>query len=256
MLVEIILAFVLAIGVTYFITELTIRVKNKNDDLVVRTLVSTDQAIMYNAIMRDIYSGNKFKCSDLSINDNVFKYKTFTNILSEYSSVSLITCTDGDNVSVSIPMKVEQLSEDYSVNINMKNGSASVDTGDSLDDTDAESGGSTVSGKSIFLSSGEIVWKIYRRTGVAKACLASTNVQTAPPISKYTCYEEYDTIVGGHNRDHTVYLWVYGVSEEGYVMDSCTESSPCNFLEQYPHSELLGVYIVHADNPELTATAN
>ena len=77
---------------------------------------------MYNAVMSDIYDGNKFKCSDLSINGNVFKYKTFTNILSEYSSVSSITCTDGDNVSVSILMKVEQLSEDYSININTKNG--------------------------------------------------------------------------------------------------------------------------------------
>ena len=51
MLVEIILASAIAMGIAYFITDLTIKLKNKNDDLLVKTLVSTDQAIIYNTIM-------------------------------------------------------------------------------------------------------------------------------------------------------------------------------------------------------------
>ena len=43
MLVEIILASALAFGLTFFIIDLTIKLKNKNDDLVVETLISTDR---------------------------------------------------------------------------------------------------------------------------------------------------------------------------------------------------------------------
>ena len=40
MLVEIILASAIAMGIAYFITDLTIKLKNKNDDLLVKTLSS------------------------------------------------------------------------------------------------------------------------------------------------------------------------------------------------------------------------
>ena len=58
MLVEIILASVIAFGVAYFLLDLVIKLKNKNDDLFVDTLARTDQAIITNTIMRDIYNKN------------------------------------------------------------------------------------------------------------------------------------------------------------------------------------------------------
>ena len=78
MLVEIILASVIAFGVAYFILDLVIKLKNKNDDLFVDTLARTDQAIITNTIMRDIYNKNtQFSCNNIpkSVDDNKFKYK-------------------------------------------------------------------------------------------------------------------------------------------------------------------------------------
>ena len=64
MLVEIILASVLAFGVAYFITTLTIKVKNKNDDMFVETKVTTDKAIITNKLMEyAINEGENFDCS-------------------------------------------------------------------------------------------------------------------------------------------------------------------------------------------------
>lgn len=124
MLVEIILAFVLAMGVAYFITELTIKLKNKNDDLLVKTLVATDQAIIYNTIMRDLYDdSSNFDCDDIILDDNVFKYKTFTNIVSEYAEVGSVNCSNVDGkVTVNIPISVKQLpDENFNVVISDEN---------------------------------------------------------------------------------------------------------------------------------------
>ena len=84
MLVEIILASVIAFGVAYFILDLVIKLKNKNDDLFVDTLARTDQAIITNTIMRDIYNKNtQFSCenilNNISVEDNKFKYNDTIN---------------------------------------------------------------------------------------------------------------------------------------------------------------------------------
>ena len=124
MLVEIILASVIAMGIAYFITDLTVKIKNKNDDLLVKTLVSTDQAIIYNTIMKDLYNeDNTFSCSDISITNNVFKYKGFTNVVSEYATLKYNTSTgcsynaSTGNVKIKIELDVPQLSDDFDVNI-------------------------------------------------------------------------------------------------------------------------------------------
>lgn len=129
MLVEIILAFVLAMVVMYFVTELTIKLKNKNDDLLVKTLVATDQAIIYNTIMRDLYNTDSdINCdylvdNGLSISRNVFEYKEFKNIVSKYALLKNYECTYKDGVvSLKIPIEVEQLqNENFSVNIKFTN---------------------------------------------------------------------------------------------------------------------------------------
>ena len=123
MLIEIILASALAMGVAYFITDLTINLKNKNDDLLVKTLVSADQAIIYNTIMKDIYSDvDSFRCSDIQISGNTFTYNGFTNVVSQYADVKYDSSKDcsvsSDNIKINIGLKVKQLTEDnFDVNI-------------------------------------------------------------------------------------------------------------------------------------------
>lgn len=133
MLIEIVLASVIAVAVAYFMTDLTIKLKNKNDDLMVKTLVSTDQAIIYNAIMKDLYSGrysNGISCSDIEdkiqINsaDKIFKYGNFTNIVSKYAVLGNFNCDDTSDpnyIKITIPLSVKQLpDEDFNVNIRYK----------------------------------------------------------------------------------------------------------------------------------------
>ena len=58
-------------------------------------MVTTDQAIIYNTIMRALYDDSvNFKCSDISVNGNTFKYKDFSNIVSEYAAVGSFTCEE------------------------------------------------------------------------------------------------------------------------------------------------------------------
>ena len=119
MLVEIILAFVLTMTVTYFITELTIKLKNKNDDLLVKTLVYTDQAIIYNEIVEDLYATESdINCDyineKLKIENNTFTYGDFTNIVSEYAKIDAPICTNNgtNSIILTIPISVEQLPDD------------------------------------------------------------------------------------------------------------------------------------------------
>ncbi len=119
MLVEIILAFSIAMAVMFFITELTIKLKNKNDDLLVRTLATTDQAIIYNTLMKDIYNGT-FDCDEINISGNVFEYGTFKNIVNKYSSIKLNSCDDTiGSIKVDISLDVRQLNnKNFDININ------------------------------------------------------------------------------------------------------------------------------------------
>lgn len=136
MLVEIILAFSIAMGVTYFITDLTIKLKNKNDDIVVKTLVSTDQAIIYNTIMDDLYdTDDEINCDYIDgkmiVDSNVFKYikgedDIFTNIVNEYTELKYEKgnenyCSYEDNtIKIKIELDVPQLKDDFDVNIEYK----------------------------------------------------------------------------------------------------------------------------------------
>lgn len=123
LLVEIILASVLAMVIAYFMTDLTIKLKNKNDDLLVKTLVSTDQAIIYNTIMKDLYNDpNSFSCDNISVSGNKFTYNGFTNIVSEYAKVSYNPeddCNVSDKIRVNIGLEVKQLPDDnFNIDIN------------------------------------------------------------------------------------------------------------------------------------------
>ena len=71
MLIEIILASAIAFVIAFFIIDLTIQLKNKNDDLLVETIVTTDQNMIANRLMKYISdSGYKFECSDFEVSGN------------------------------------------------------------------------------------------------------------------------------------------------------------------------------------------
>ena len=130
MLVEIILAFSIAMGITYFITDLTIKLKNKNDDLVVKTLVSTDRGIIYNTIMKDLYNTEgEINCEyiegkmSIDTDNNIFKYNEFVNIVNEYTELKYTPddeeyCSYNDGtIKIKIDLDVPQLKENFDVNI-------------------------------------------------------------------------------------------------------------------------------------------
>ena len=140
MLVEIILAFSIAMAITYYLTDLTIKLKNKNDDLLVKTLVATDQAIIYNTIMRDLYrvyddgssGADKFQCNNISVNNTnkTFGYTfadgtKFKNIVSKYvtdfkyvyNNTEYCHITE-DTIKIHIDLKVKQLpNENFDIDI-------------------------------------------------------------------------------------------------------------------------------------------
>lgn len=125
MLVEIILASVIAFGVAYFILDLVIKLKNKNDDLFVDTLARTDQAIITNTIMRDIYNKNtQFSCNNIpkSVDDNKFKYKDTIIEVNKYTTIGDIDCevTSTNLIELNIPLTVKTTEKSYNISINTK----------------------------------------------------------------------------------------------------------------------------------------
>ena len=125
MLVEIILASVIAFGVAYFILDLVIKLKNKNDDLFVDTLARTDQAIITNTIMRDIYDKNtQFSCNNIpkSVDDNKFKYKDTIIEVNKYTTIGTINCevTSTNLIKLNIPLTVNTTQKSYNISINTK----------------------------------------------------------------------------------------------------------------------------------------
>lgn len=123
MLVEIILASVIAFGVAYFILDLVIKLKNKNDDLFVDTLARTDQAIITNTIMRDIYNKNtQFSCENILdnilVDGNKFKYNdTIIIEVNKYTTIGTIDCKD---TLLNIPLTVNTTQKSYNISINTK----------------------------------------------------------------------------------------------------------------------------------------
>ena len=125
MLVEIILASVIAFGVAYFILDLVIKLKNKNDDLFVDTLARTDQAIITNTIMRDVYNKNtQFSCNNISVDGNKFKYKDTIIEVNKYTTIDVdaITCniTSTNLIELNIPLTVKTTKKSYNISINTK----------------------------------------------------------------------------------------------------------------------------------------
>ena len=124
MLVEIILASALAFGLAFFIIDLVIRLKNKNDDLLVETLITTDKTIITNKLMSYAKSETKnFDCNKLTITDNTVKYKDeVIDIITDYANVGELSCsTSNGKVSINIPLSVPQMPDkDYDITFDYK----------------------------------------------------------------------------------------------------------------------------------------
>lgn len=119
-LIEIILASAIAFGIAYFILDLTIKLKNKNDDLVVRTLTQTDRGIITNRFMSYMVDDN-FSCDNVKIVDNTIKYNDeVIDIVNKYAKLENYNCSITSNrVNLKFFIKVRQLEEEnFNVDIN------------------------------------------------------------------------------------------------------------------------------------------
>lgn len=130
MLVEIILATAIAFGIAYFMLNMTIKLKNKNDDLLVETLTATDQAIIANSIMNSLKGSNcgtvanslKVEGKKVSIDGKLI------DVVNEYvTTVGPVNCSKTDNsneggnievIHINIPIEVKQV-KDRNFNIKL-----------------------------------------------------------------------------------------------------------------------------------------
>ena len=128
MLVEIILASIIAFGVAYFIIDLTLKLKNRNNDVMVATQVVTDQSIVTNKLIEYIADeGENFDCGELKTPDNkTITYKdNIIDVINDYvelSNENTWTCkNEKGQVNIEIPLEVKQLSKnDYNIKLNYK----------------------------------------------------------------------------------------------------------------------------------------
>lgn len=122
MLVEIILASALAFGLAYFLLELTLKVKSKDDDLFVETLVATDKTIIMNKLMTYAKS-EEFDCNKLKINDHTIEYNDeVIVVVNKYTKIGNKTCsTENNQVSINIPLSVPQMPDkNYDISFEYK----------------------------------------------------------------------------------------------------------------------------------------
>ena len=145
--VEVVLASVIAFCLAYFLLNLTIKVKDKNDDMLVKTILINDKAIIENNIMKDndkytsveLEECAQKKCtiSFLSDTNNKLIYinvegkypkiecrtdgnLTFSKEFSKNSNVGIININEtSDLLSITIPITNEFI-KDYNFDINIE----------------------------------------------------------------------------------------------------------------------------------------
>lgn len=128
-LVEIILASVIAFGIAYYMLDLTIKLKNKNDDLLANTLVMTDQAIIQNKLVQYMnLDGYDFNCDNIEISDKVISYtdkdgaEHIIDIVNKYTTVEggrtdFCSVDENNIVHILLPLKIEAINEIFDVKL-------------------------------------------------------------------------------------------------------------------------------------------
>lgn len=143
MLVEIIMAFAITFVLLYFMMDLVIKMKNKNDDLLVETIVRTDSTIITNGLMayaKEIKTeeeANDF-CKNIIIDGKTIKYANkVIDILDDTASISSsvsegYACNAANGrLKVRIPVSVKQMKdENFDVIIDYRYNSSSNSGGD------------------------------------------------------------------------------------------------------------------------------
>ncbi len=149
MLIEIILASAIAFGVGYFILQMIINLKNKNDDLLVETLTTTDQTIIINKLMQyAMEEDDQFTCK-LTTDGKTLYYedkdgnKNIIDIVNDYAVIladengALNDCSVEDGmVYFSVPISVAQMpNENFDATLNYR-----YDNSSNSNDPDGDDG--------------------------------------------------------------------------------------------------------------------
>lgn len=134
LIVEVILASVLTFTMAYFLINLTLKIRNRYDDVNVETVMLNDKTIITNEIMDDVignnvnnveYITNGIKINfndgsskDLTIVDNTITYGTYTKKFSENAIVGEASIRrNGNYFLVEIPIATKYSNKDYGINI-------------------------------------------------------------------------------------------------------------------------------------------
>ncbi len=134
MLIEIILASAIAFALAYFMLELTLKVKDRNDYLLAATLTATDKAILSNKIMETLKSKEYDTCNSFehesgvvaNINALVNDYRDKEFKLNKYAELGNISSdcrestTDSNDVTIHIklPLKIKNsTSNDFDIDL-------------------------------------------------------------------------------------------------------------------------------------------
>lgn len=145
LIIEIVLASMIAFGVAYFLFDLTINIKNRNDDLQAKTIVMTDSAIVENYIVRTLKTKNNASCdsnnkitySYIDENDNYLTNSMYIDttessfidssdngnivykkMFSKYITLDNLICNNsGTSLEITIPITMNYNKEDLTINL-------------------------------------------------------------------------------------------------------------------------------------------
>ncbi len=117
MLVEIVLASAIAFAIAAYMIDVTIKLKNKNDDMLAELQVETDKAIIAYKIMGYLKSeGEAFGCannnsSSVNRNGKQIRYKnTVLDTVNNLTTVGAPTCTNTNGrFVIKVPLTVTAL---------------------------------------------------------------------------------------------------------------------------------------------------
>ena len=134
LIVEVILAGVLTFSMAYFLINLTLKIRNRYDDVNVETVMLNDKTVITNEIMGDVVNNeitnvenitNGIKINfedgsskDLTIVNNVVTYGTYTKKFSENAIVGNVSIRrNGNYFLIEIPVTTKYSDKDYGINI-------------------------------------------------------------------------------------------------------------------------------------------
>jgi len=134
LIVEVILAGILSFTMAYFLINLTLKIRNRADDVNVETVMLNDKTVITNEIMDDVIGNNvndveyitngirinfdDGSSKDLTIVDNTITYGTYTKKFSENAIIGEVSIRrNGNYFLVEIPIATKYSNKDYGINI-------------------------------------------------------------------------------------------------------------------------------------------